>query len=274
MKNRRDFQNLIKQNPQTSLPNCHGKIIEDVPSVALEFFTRQAKLSQLFLDFTAEQGIRWLFGYANYINQNYAQKNNVHKSQSFSVGTLVMVDFFGSFGYELTFDHPAIVLKDFGTGLVIAPLTSNPKVYAKAQTGRDPLKVALPKNISTQGNLYKNSTVRLNQIRYIDKSRILYRMVRYVPGQGRVKQRVSFLSTLEEIERAISKSLSPHIYSKLEKDTSKLEEDVLTFEKEKIQFEQDTVQLEQERLALEQERLAFEQEKADFLAEIASKSSE
>lgn len=260
MKKREDFKALLQYNHQTSSPNCHGQTIEDVPHVALEFYSRQAKLNQLFLEFTAEQGVRWLFGYANYINQNYAGRENVHNSHSFAVGTLLMVDFFGGYGNELTFDHPAIVLQDLRVGLIIAPLTSNPRTYQNASAGKNPLHIPLPKNIPNLGNLYKNSTIRLDQLRYISKTRILSRMERENKRGQKVKQRVNFISTLQQLETALSKFLSPHVFQDLESQQLALEQEKLAFEQEKIQYQK--------------ERLAFEQEKAEFQTKIASNSSE
>lgn len=260
MKKREDFKALLQYNHTTSSPNCHGQTIEDVPHVALEFYSRQAKLNQLFLDFTAEQGVRWLFGYANYINQNYAGRENVHNSHSFAVGTLIMVDFFGGYGNELTFDHPAIVLQDLRVGLIIAPLTSNPKTYQNASTGKTPLHIALPQNIPTLGNLYKNSTIRLDQLRYISKTRILCRMERKNLKGIKIKQRVNFISTLEQIEKAISNFLSPHVFNDLESQQLALEQEKLAFEQEKAEYQK--------------EKLAFEQEKEEYRAKTALNSSE
>lgn len=272
MKKRNDFKELLKLNPATQSVFCDGKTVEEEPYIALEFFARQAKLNQLFLNFTAEQGVRWLFGYANYINQNYVGKHNIHSKHTFSVGTLVMVDFFGGYGNELTFDHPAIVLHDLRFGLIIAPLTSNPVIYQNA--GRNNLHIPLPRNVKSQGYLYKNSTVRLDQLRYISKTRVLKRMIRSDTRSGsQVNQRVSFISTLEQIELVLANFLSPHVFSNLKSEQAALEEGKVSLEQEKLEYEQRKVQLEQDRLALEQEKNEFEQEKADFFAKIGENGS-
>lgn len=272
MKKRNDFKELLKVNPDTELIFCDGKTVEEEPYIALEFFARQAKLNQLFLEFTAEEGVKWLFGYANYINQNYMGRHNIHSKHTFSVGTLVMVDFFGGYGNELTYDHPAIVLHDLRFGLIIAPLTSNPVTYRNA--AKNALHIPLPKNVKSQGYLYKNSTIRLDQLRYISKTRVLKRMIRTdIRNKSQVNQRVSFISTLEQIELVLANFLSPHVFSNLKSEQKALEEGRISLEQEKLEYEQLKVQLEQDQLALEQEKIEFEQEKAVFFAKIGQNGS-
>lgn len=269
MKRRDYFRDLIKKDFQTKLPNCEGKNVEDEPYIALEFYSRQAKLTEAFLQFNAQKGIQWLFGYANYINQNYNDDytNNFLFRRKYSVGTLIMVDFFGGYGNELIFDHPAIVLKDLTHGLIVAPLTSTPDVYTKAPSNA--LDIQLPKNAPRLGYLKKNSTIRLAQLRYISKKRILALMERKNSKGYMTDQRVRDTDKLEEIEVSLCNLFGNGIFTRvLQKEESltviqntlKKEREQLNQYKETLQSEKESLALERESLALERESLALERE--------------
>jgi len=272
---RRDyFKDLIKKDPHTKLPNCEGKSVDDEPYIALEFYSRQARLTQAFLNFNAEKGIQWLFGYANYINQNYVvgSTNNFLFRRKYPTGSLIMVDFFGGFGNELIFDHPAIVLKDLRHGLIVAPLTSTPDVYSKAPS--NPLDIQLQKNDRNSGFLRKNSTIRLAQIRYISKKRILSLMTRTNAKGHSTDQRVKGKDKLQEIEVALCNLFGNDIFNKVLKTEVALEArtNALKEERTSLKQDQEALILDQEAFALERETFelekeSFELEKQRFLKE-------
>lgn len=267
MQKRQYFKSLIKKDYKTKIPFCDGKNVEDEPYIALEFYSRQAKLTEIFLQFNAETGIQWLFGYANYINQNYVDgSTNPHLfRRKYSVGSLLMIDFFGGYGNELIFDHPAIVLQDLTNGLIVAPLTSTEEVYKAAPD--NPLDIQLTRNAPPLGYLTKNSTIRLAQIRYISKKRVLSLMERKNSRDKVIEQRVSHPSKLNEIEVALCNLFGKNIFIDVLKQEESLarRSSALTQERQQLTLERESLALERESLTLERERLALEKE--SFLRE-------
>lgn len=261
MKRRDYFKDLIRKNRSTNQANCEGKNVDDEPYIALEFFLRQAQLSEAFLKFNAEKGVQWLFGYANYINQNYGEKPNPFFRRTYTVGTLLMVDFFGGYGNELIFDHPAIVLKDLTHGLIVAPLTSTPDVYSKAPD--NPLDIQLTRNAPPLGYLIRNSTIRLAQIRYISKKRILCQMSRENARNKIINQRVSDPHKLKEIEMALCDLFGGNLITEVLKEKDLQEQQTIDLAEERriLELEKESLALEKESFAIEKE--LFMQQKAD-----------
>ena len=274
MQKRQYFKTLIKKDYKTKIPFCDGKSVEDEPYIALEFYSRQAKLTEIFLQFNAEKGIQWLFGYANYINQNYVDGyTNPHLfRRKYSVGAILMIDFFGGYGNELIFDHPAIVLQDLTNGLIVAPLTSTEEVYKAAPN--NPLDIQLTKDAPPLGYLKKNSTIRLAQIRYISKKRILSLMERKNSLDVVIEQRVSNRPKLNEIEMALCNLFGKRVFTTVLKQEESIarrsstlmqERQQLTLERESLDLEKESLASERESLTLERESLALERE--SFLKE-------
>lgn len=171
MKNRDFFSGLLKYTKEEKRV-CYGKNVTDYPELLSEMYYRQLLLMESFGSWDAEKGIQWLIGYANYINQNNEYKQNKRLiSRKFKFGEIIDVDFFGGFTNELTYDHPAVALKDVGQGLLIAPITSNSDVYKNADKRHTHIK--LPKDALPLGYMAKNSTIKLEQTRYISKARVL-----------------------------------------------------------------------------------------------------
>lgn len=90
------------------------------------------------------------------------------------------------------------------TGLVVAPITSAPRYY---QDINNPLLVQIKQKISNQGNLLYNSTIRIDQLRYISRSRILRRHGLISDG-----------TKLDEISLKISQYLTPFLLKQMEND--------------------------------------------------------
>lgn len=265
LKERAHFNTLLQLNQSTGEINCYNMTVSDEPKLVVEMYDRQAKLTSTFREWRADQGIRWIVGYANYVNQNYFNMHNKFSTRSYTKGTIMNIDFFGGFGNELIYDHPAIVLLDLGTGLIVAPLTSTPSVYADAVN--QPLHIRLIKKVPSYGDLNKDSTIKLDQLRYISKKRILYKI-----------SRVSDRGILNEIEKALMSGLANYSYKKMEddlKDTNQLLLN-LTNEKEVLETEKITLMLEndllnQEILSLQlQLKEQLEPRKAELTSEAKS----
>lgn len=171
MINRALFNHLLSYNGPNQR-HCHGKNVTEYPELLAEMYYRQMLLTQQFTRWDAEKGLHWLIGFANYLNQNCERKTYPELlSRTYSFGDIIDVDFFGGFTNELTYDHPAIVLKNFPKGLMIAPITSNKSVYDNADSVHTHIK--LPKNAPPLGYMHKDSTIKLEQTRYISKARVL-----------------------------------------------------------------------------------------------------
>lgn len=177
---------------------------------------RHYKLTKQVENMKMKDGIKWCYGYSNYINHQGIPNLQGFQRQKFQRGQIVFVDFFGGFGEELTFDHNAIVLQAGIKGLVVAPITSADRYY---QDVNNPLLVQIEKKISNQGNLLYNSTIRIDQLRYISRSRILRRHGLVSDG-----------AKLDEISLKIAQYLTPvllnQMENKMEKIQQKAEEDV------------------------------------------------
>lgn len=231
---------LMKVNTATGLRNCEGMTVGDEPNLIVEMYDRQAKLTNTFRGWRAEQGIKWLFGYANYVNQNYYEPTNKFSTWTYTKGTILLVDFFGGFGNELIYDHPAIVLSDLKDGLIIAPLTSTPTVYTDAVN--KPLHIRLIRKVSSHGNLNKNSTIKLDQLRYISKKRILEKI-------GRVSDR----EKLNEIEKALMTGLANFNYNKIQEELKRANQNILDLTAEKVVWESEKISLIEENKLLNEE---------------------
>lgn len=166
-------------------------------------------------------------GGSSQINQNNGHKHNdTLLRRKYNFGEIIDVDFFGSFTNELTFDHPAVVLKNFSTGLLIAPITSNETVYAEADD--NPTHIKLQKNALPFGYMLLNSTIKLEQTRYISKERVL--RLREREKQDRhgatriIQQRIMDLVKQNEIKRALMFIFSASLVYDLEGKIDELSE--------------------------------------------------
>ena len=106
------------------------------------------------------------------------RSDNEHCFQVCGVKKSLLFYFFGHYGEEMAYDHPAIVLKNFRNGLIVAPITSNQNLYKNPKE----FHILLPANDAKRGKMLKNSTIKLEQLRYISKKRILI--------SGRNKRRI------------------------------------------------------------------------------------
>lgn len=206
MKDRELFKQLLSYNSTSNKRNCYGNNIINYPEALAEMYYRQMRLTKSFTSWDAEKGLLWLTGFANYINQNDGIKHRTYINRTFSFGEIIDVDFFGGFTNELTYDHPAIILKNLPGGIMIAPITSNPDTYRNASNNN--MHIQLPKNARPLGYMAKNSTIKLDQTRYISKARVLDLRQRQKTDhrtgiQRTIQQKVDDLVKQNEIKEAL-----------------------------------------------------------------------
>ncbi|MFY0520582.1 type II toxin-antitoxin system PemK/MazF family toxin [Lysinibacillus sp. UGB7] len=256
MRNRSYFNNQLKKDSVTKRPICEGKHVEEEPKLLLEISERQYQLNKIFNEFTVQDGIRWIYGYANYVNvlAKKPRSTNYHY-RTYKEGTIVMLDFFGGFSTELIYDHPAIILKCSKDGLIVAPLTSNAKVYSNAVNVDTHIR--LDRNIVPYGNLPKNSTIKLEQLRFVSKYRVLQ-------SNGRVTDKPK----LNEIQDALSGLLAEHVTKQRNLKIQGLEQDKAILEGEKTILEGEKTTLEIENASLKEELVINKSEKQELVTEI------
>lgn len=195
---RQYYKQVVSNQQQSQLKvGSDKKLMSDISF-------RHYKLTKQVENMKMKDGIKWCYGYSNYINHQGIPNLQSIQRQKFQRGQIVFVDFFGGFGEELTFDHNAVVLQAGITGLVVAPITSAPRYY---QDINNPLLVQIKQKISNQGNLLYNSTIRIDQLRYISRSRILRRHGLISDG-----------TKLDEISLKISQYLTPFLLKQMEND--------------------------------------------------------
>ena len=260
MKDRALFKHLLSYDSSTDQRICDGTDINDYPEALAEMYYRQMRLTQSFTSWNAEKGLLWLMGFANYINQNEKLKSSKYIGRTFTFGEIIDVDFFGGFTNELTYDHPAIVLKDLKGGLMIAPITSNKTTYQNADN--EPLRIKLSKNAIPFGYMAKNSTIKLDQTRYISKARVLElrqrERIHHKTGvKKNIPQKVSDTVKKNEIKEALMYLFSASLVNDMKHESNQL-----TQERDNLQVRTDTllskVDILEERInALEAEKLTI-----------------
>lgn len=249
MDHRQYFKDLIRPSADGTKP-CDEKITFQDVKLINALLECQNRYSSSFLNLSMEDGVRWIFGYSNYINQSLLkEQSKLPLKHTYSKGSIVLVDFFGHFGSEMAFDHPAIVLGEVGHDLIVAPITSNEKIFENDLYYH----VKLDKGVPTLGDMPNNSTIKLEQVRFISKRRLLVNF----------KKRVSDNGKLEEIDIALMKVLASYTFNKHQEEYAALERqgqlsmDLIESSLDHIE----TLSMEYEELTEEHEALLKENEK-------------
>lgn len=224
--NRDYYKNLARSTDSTS------RIVESDKQLVADISYRSFKLVKNIERLTLPDGIKWCYGYSNYINNQGRMALTRNQRQSFQRGQIVFVDFFGGFSEELTYDHNAVVLKATLNGLIVAPITSATRYYNNTNDG---VLVKLPKRIRSKGNLLYNSTIRLDQLRYISRTRILKRHGLINDG-----------TVLDEIGQKLTKYLSPVYMQNLLSVINNLRADCLEKQEREAELSRMVVDLEKE----------------------------
>lgn len=223
----RDYYKNLARNTDST---C--RIVESDKQLVADISYRSFKLVKNVERLRLPDGIKWCYGYSNYINNQGRITLTGNQQQSFQRGQIVFVDFFGGFSEELTYDHNAVVLKATRNGLIVAPITSAIRYYNDTN---DEVLVKLPSRIRSKGNLLYNSTIRLDQLRYISRTRILRR-------HGLINDR----TVLDEIGQKLTKYLSPVYMQNLLSEIKKLRTDCIEKQVREEELSQKVVDLEKE----------------------------
>ncbi|MRX56501.1 type II toxin-antitoxin system PemK/MazF family toxin [Bacillus idriensis] len=173
------------------------------PNRLLEFKLLLDQLFKIMVDYKLDYGMKWLLGLESYIHdkENRPTKFNKHLER----GHVILVELFGHYNRELTFEHPAVVLydemTDEGKGegwILIAPIST------PSYGNNNPLHIDLDEN----DGLKHECAARVDSIKVIDKRRVLYQ---YSKDEQNVKIRHN---KLDEIDQAILENYLPNTFTK------------------------------------------------------------
>lgn len=172
------------------------------------------KLHSVIMQADQYYGLNWLVGFEQYIELKEGKLLNkpyIPTKKHFRRGHIVSIELFGHFNDELTFLHPAIVLYDGNaSNMLVAPISSS-----KFNDG-NPLHI----DITTSDGMKNNCGICLDQIRFIDKSRVIFQWT------DKTNSKIKIPSTvLDLIDDALlkhylpsSKSLINQLNADLEKE--------------------------------------------------------
>lgn len=200
-----DYKNKLKQLLQSN-PNPMP-FLRDDPECVISCHNLLDELFKVMLSYKQDYGIKWLMGLERYVKD---KKETIRTfNRHLDRGHLVQVELFGHFNKELSFMHPAVVLFDSNDGwLLVAPI-STPKNGSNNDFYID---------VDEQDGLDHPSAVCLDDIRAVDKNRVLYQLTK---NGTNCKLRSA---KLNEIDEVILKYFLPFTYRKyleLERDLQK-----------------------------------------------------
>lgn len=236
MRSRSYYKQQVKRDRNTGRKPVDGKRVNRDPQLIIDYVECMRNLDDGIRTWKLEDGVNWILGFDSYVQDKTGRLNPRFKNNYiFSRGDIVLVDFFGHFGTELTYEHPAIVLADNYDGIVIAPISST------CYNDSDSSHVDLPRQVNDLGNLPNNCGIKLEQIRFISKKRILRKF-----------NRVSNTNKLNEIDGILMKILTPYSYKNLITTQRLLQTQVDQLNQEVTKKDNEIKKLEQKIQLLEQ----------------------
>ncbi len=216
------------------------------PQCILDCKSLLDKLFWTILNQEQDYGIKWMLGLQRYTDD---KKRSIEKpfKDHLSRGHIIEIELFGHFNKELSFVHPAVVLHDNSSGwLLIAPISTSK--YGSSNS--------LHIDVTSKDGLHHNSGVCLDDIRVIDKHRVLYQHIK----EG-TKQKLR-PEKLNEIDNAILKHYLPFTYkhyNKIETELKKERAEHNALKKEYTEIQQELTLLKQTIKAQEVEVAATKQ---------------
>ncbi|OIB03449.1 hypothetical protein AK95_07535 [Paenibacillus sp. LC231] len=255
MRQRKKFKSLTKKRPDgTRL--CDGKMASDDPELILALLDVSQDYSGFVRDFNMHDAINIVLGLDLYNKDKQARmypefsaftKLNFNKE----IGRVVTVDFFGHFGTELAYEHPAIVVGSEGSSVLVAPLST--PAYGKARASHVDLDVA-------SGVVTLNCAILLEKVRSISKNRIIAKH-RKLSGHTNTPTNPNYgKEKLQEIDEKLARLLVPHHYTRYKE--AKLELDNLqeqyNKDKEQLQSAIDKIKIQEEEILYLKQQLKAE----------------
>lgn len=202
--NRQQYKLLLRTEQENIRRGIPAKSCSTNSIFLKDMIDRNHKLLNVMYQQNMDDGIRWIFGFSNYVNALGNSPLNQKQNRRLLKGQIIRVDLFGHFGSEFTYDHIAIVLKAANSkGALIAPITSSPAKWQN--NSNNPFFIPLNQDVPDLGGMKKNSTILLEHIRFVDRHRLLD-----------IFGRVSNNEKLDEIENALAQMMSPNVIKKIQ----------------------------------------------------------
>lgn len=199
MRTRNFYKKQTRFNRTTKSKPSDGKTVKQDPQLIIDVLEKARQLDDKIRMWNLEDGINWILGFEAYVDDKRGKLSPKYQnSHIFKRGDIVLVDFFGHYGTELTYEHPAIVLADTYDGVVIAPTSS--KCYKDGISTH----ISLDRNVPDQGDLPANCGIKLEQVRFISKRRIIQQF-----------KRVTNNEKLDKIDEVLMSILAPYTYNSM-----------------------------------------------------------
>jgi mRNA-degrading endonuclease toxin of MazEF toxin-antitoxin module len=244
MRDRGYYKSQTKFDRGLRAKPCDGKQVPQDPQLIIDVLDSTRLMDKRFREWALEDGIHWFLGFDSYVkDKNGTLSPKFRDTHSFRRGEIVLVDFFGHYGTELTYEHPAIVLADTYDGVIVAPISS--RCY---NDGID-THVSLERNVGDLGKVKNNCGIKLEQSRFISKRRILEKF-----------KRVTNTDKLNEIDNVLMQILTPVSYAALTQESQELSEELKTKELIMQEQEKEIDTLNRKIQLLEQQLLEMQQE--------------
>lgn len=198
--------NRLKDKTSHPIPKVHENIdlIKDTNKQLSELFNVIMKKDQYY-------GINWLLGLERYV-KDHSRRISPIFNKHLTRGHIVQVELFGHFSKELTFIHPALVLYDNNSNLLlVAPISTS-----KYQDN-DPLHI----DIDSRDGIHHGSGICLDSIRIIDKSRVLFQYEDKNGNKPKARPEV-----LDKVDLAILEYFLPQTFKTFNEVKVNLEQEV------------------------------------------------
>lgn len=226
--NRNYYENLKKIDRTTGRKHYAGQRAKNNARFISESQDLSYELVKYFRDnFSLAEAVDWILGFDMYSQDNRGTYTGKFSSKyTIGRGRIITFDSFGHIGTEQKKNRPAVVLKENSDGVIIAPIGT------AAYSSGKPYHVPLEANKKDQGGMSNDCGIKLEQIRYIDKSRIM----------GTFKK-ITNVDKLNEIDEKLLEHMSPILfkaYTDLKDDKCKLENRIAELENE-VQEKESTI---------------------------------
>lgn len=165
--------------------------------------------------------MKWAVGLERYI---YSLSDSLQKpyKNTPSKGQILEIELFGHFNKEITFTHPAVVIKDLGNmQILVAPITSTYSPYNESYLIE----------LNSEDGMSHTCYIKTNELITIHKNRVLYQ------HKNKAKENVQLSEfKLAQIDAMIINQYCPTYFNnEIDKSNSELNEEIKVL-KEKIQL--------------------------------------
>lgn len=182
-----ELEKNLSSDPNYTIP----KLKED-PQSLIDTKDLLDELFATIITYKQDYGLKWIKGLERYL----ADKKHLAPYANYNRGNIVLVELFGHFNSELTFEHPAVVLYDNKNSMLIAPV-STPKY-----NDNDDLHI----DVDESNGFNHPCAILLDSIRVIDKRRIIK-----VYTKDNSNSNIGS-SKLDEIDEILMQNFTPKYY--------------------------------------------------------------